>query len=78
MTSRHCSSNITHLREVVWLQEEPRNMGAWSYIAPRLQDLLSPEIELIYVGRAAICESRRRLAPVACGRADPHPASRAR
>ncbi|HEY0733809.1 MAG TPA: 2-oxoglutarate dehydrogenase E1 component [Herpetosiphonaceae bacterium] len=40
------------LREVVWLQEEPRNMGAWSYIAPRLQALLGSEIELQYAGRA--------------------------
>ena len=22
--------------EVVWAQEEPRNMGAWSYVFPRL------------------------------------------
>ncbi|GAB4166606.1 MAG: 2-oxoglutarate dehydrogenase E1 component [Roseiflexaceae bacterium] len=41
------------LREVVWLQEEPRNMGAWSYIAPRLRELLPSTIELAYVGREA-------------------------
>ena len=29
-----------NLEEVVWLQEEPRNMGAWTYIEPRLRDLL--------------------------------------
>ena len=39
------------LHEVVWLQEEPRNMGAWSYIAPRLRELLDPAIELVYAGR---------------------------
>jgi 2-oxoglutarate dehydrogenase E1 component len=39
------------LHEVVWLQEEPHNMGAWSYMAPRLRELLPPELPLIYVGR---------------------------
>lgn len=41
----------TNLEEVVWLQEEPRNMGAWTYVAPRLRDLLSNRLPLIYVGR---------------------------
>jgi 2-oxoglutarate dehydrogenase complex dehydrogenase (E1) component-like enzyme len=31
------------LSEVVWLQEEPRNMGAWSYVAPRLQEVHAEE-----------------------------------
>jgi 2-oxoglutarate dehydrogenase E1 component len=40
-----------HLAEVVWLQEEPRNMGAWSFIAPRLEPQLSGGVALRYVGR---------------------------
>ena len=28
-----------HAREVVWVQEEPRNMGAFFYVMPRLQQL---------------------------------------
>ncbi|HEX6292538.1 MAG TPA: 2-oxoglutarate dehydrogenase E1 component [Herpetosiphonaceae bacterium] len=40
------------LGEIVWLQEEPRNMGAWSFVAPRLGELLSRDIELQYAGRA--------------------------
>jgi 2-oxoglutarate dehydrogenase E1 component len=40
-----------NLREVIWLQEEPRNMGAWSYIAPRLRDVLHGDLDLQYVGR---------------------------
>jgi 2-oxoglutarate dehydrogenase E1 component len=40
-----------HLAEVVWLQEEPRNMGAWTYIAPRLELQLSDGVALRYVGR---------------------------
>ena len=38
-------------KEIIWAQEEPRNMGAWSYIAPRLLPLLPPGAELKYVGR---------------------------
>jgi 2-oxoglutarate dehydrogenase E1 component len=44
-----------NLREVVWLQEEPENMGAWSYIAPHLEALLASRgndsIRLRYAGR---------------------------
>jgi 2-oxoglutarate dehydrogenase E1 component len=40
------------LEEVVWLQEEPRNMGAWLFMAPRLRDLLGGRLPLVYVGRA--------------------------
>src|SRR5918995_1544286 len=29
-----------NLTEVVWAQEEPRNMGAWTYVEPRLRELL--------------------------------------
>jgi 2-oxoglutarate dehydrogenase E1 component len=35
--------------EVVWVQEEPRNMGAWSFVAGRLQQLTGTEP--VYVGR---------------------------
>jgi 2-oxoglutarate dehydrogenase E1 component len=33
-------------REVVWVQEEPRNMGAWSYVAPHLSEItrLTPQV----------------------------------
>ena len=33
----------------VWAQEEPKNMGAWSYIVPRLQEILRARIR--YAGR---------------------------
>jgi len=39
------------LHELVWLQEEPRNMGAWGYIEPRLRELAGRAITLAYVGR---------------------------
>jgi len=33
--------------EVVWAQEEPENMGAWSYYARRLRDLLGRDVALV-------------------------------
>jgi 2-oxoglutarate dehydrogenase E1 component len=40
-----------NLREVVWLQEEPKNMGAWTYMAPRLTRLVPAGVSLRYIGR---------------------------
>lgn len=39
------------LREVLWVQEEPMNMGAWTFVAPRIRPLLPAEVPLAYVGR---------------------------
>jgi 2-oxoglutarate dehydrogenase E1 component len=44
--------------EVVWVQEEPENMGAWRFLRPRLRELLDDlhgrcEKEPRYVGRPA-------------------------
>ncbi|HEX9371824.1 MAG TPA: 2-oxoglutarate dehydrogenase E1 component [Roseiflexaceae bacterium] len=39
------------LHEIVWLQEEPKNMGAWSYIEPKLRAIVDPAIPILYVGR---------------------------
>ncbi|EFO79224.1 alpha-ketoglutarate decarboxylase [Oscillochloris trichoides DG-6] len=44
-------ARYTNLHEVIWMQEEPQNMGAWSYIAPRLRALLPADMPLHYVGR---------------------------
>ncbi|MCA1553315.1 MAG: 2-oxoglutarate dehydrogenase E1 component, partial [Chloroflexi bacterium] len=41
------------LREVVWLQEEPENMGAWTFMQPRLEMLLNGRVPLRYIGRPA-------------------------
>jgi 2-oxoglutarate decarboxylase len=37
--------------EVVWTQEEPRNMGPWHYVEERLAPLLSPSVSFRYTGR---------------------------
>jgi 2-oxoglutarate dehydrogenase E1 component len=44
-------SRYTGLVECFWVQEEPSNMGAWSYIAPRLKALISDHVKIRYVGR---------------------------
>jgi 2-oxoglutarate dehydrogenase E1 component len=51
-------------REVVWLQEEPRNMGGWSYVAPRLRALLPPETPPRYIGRPDRASTAEGLADV--------------
>jgi 2-oxoglutarate dehydrogenase E1 component len=58
------------VREVIWLQEEPRNMGAWPFLAPRLRELLGDR-DLRYVGRP------ERASP-AEGWADAHAAEQRR
>ncbi len=40
-----------NLREVVWVQEEPRNMGARAFMSPRLQQILPEHLAFGYVGR---------------------------
>ncbi|MDP2710226.1 MAG: multifunctional oxoglutarate decarboxylase/oxoglutarate dehydrogenase thiamine pyrophosphate-binding subunit/dihydrolipoyllysine-residue succinyltransferase subunit [Solirubrobacteraceae bacterium] len=40
-----------NLREVVWAQEEPRNMGARSHMFPRLMQILPEELKFGYIGR---------------------------
>jgi 2-oxoglutarate dehydrogenase E1 component len=37
--------------DIVWVQEEPRNMGAWSFIYARVPMLLLPGQSLRYIGR---------------------------
>ncbi len=40
-----------NLREVLWVQEEPRNMGARAHMFPRLMQIMPAEIHFGYVGR---------------------------
>ena len=40
-----------NLREVVWVQEEPRNMGAWSVMNRRLPQVMADNLKLEYIGR---------------------------
>jgi 2-oxoglutarate dehydrogenase E1 component len=49
--SRAVLARYPGLRQLVWVQEEPRNMGAWSYLEPRLRELLPAGAALSYAGR---------------------------
>jgi 2-oxoglutarate dehydrogenase E1 component len=39
------------MKELVWVQEEPRNMGAWCYLEPKLSELAPAGSEVVYIGR---------------------------
>jgi 2-oxoglutarate dehydrogenase complex dehydrogenase (E1) component-like enzyme len=41
-----------HSEEVVWLQEEPENMGAWNFVHQRLHKMLRNSHVLRHVSRA--------------------------
>jgi 2-oxoglutarate dehydrogenase E1 component len=40
-----------NLTQVVWLQEEPGNMGAWEFVRPYLESILDGKLPLTYIGR---------------------------
>ncbi len=48
---RELVGTYPNLREVVWVQEEPRNMGARAHMSPRLMQILPPHLKFGYIGR---------------------------
>ncbi len=46
-------ANYPEAREAVWVQEEPINMGAWSYMSSQLPSILGSGIELSAIARPA-------------------------
>ena len=49
---RRCSARYPNATEVVWVQEEPENMGAWNFVHGRLHRLLREDYALTHVSRA--------------------------
>jgi 2-oxoglutarate decarboxylase len=49
--ARELLARYPRLEELVWVQEEPRNMGAWSYLSAKLAELAPPGARVTYVGR---------------------------
>ncbi|MBM7584135.1 2-oxoglutarate dehydrogenase E1 component [Bacillus pakistanensis] len=45
------------LKELVWVQEEPKNMGGWTFAESRLREIAPDGVEVQYIGR------RRRSSP---------------
>ena len=48
---REVLDGYPNLREVLWVQEEPQNMGAWAFVEPRLRGITGGEVPLLYVGK---------------------------
>ncbi|MDR8390548.1 multifunctional oxoglutarate decarboxylase/oxoglutarate dehydrogenase thiamine pyrophosphate-binding subunit/dihydrolipoyllysine-residue succinyltransferase subunit [Aliifodinibius sp. S!AR15-10] len=42
-----------HVGDIVWCQEEPKNMGAWTFVATRIMEELQDGQNLRYIGRQA-------------------------
>ncbi|QHT61609.1 2-oxoglutarate dehydrogenase E1 component [Paenibacillus lycopersici] len=40
-----------NIKEVLWVQEEPQNMGAWNYIEPRIRARVNGDVSVRYIGR---------------------------
>jgi 2-oxoglutarate dehydrogenase E1 component len=40
-----------NLERLIWVQEEPLNMGAWNYVRPHLRQFVDHRLTLHYVGR---------------------------
>ncbi len=48
---RELMGRYPNLREVVWVQEEPRNMGARAHMFPRLMQIMPARMHFGYIGR---------------------------
>jgi 2-oxoglutarate dehydrogenase E1 component len=49
---RELMAGYPALRDIVWFQEEPENMGAWDFLRPLLEELIAQRCPLRYIGRA--------------------------
>lgn len=50
-------ASYPNLKEIMWVQEEPKNMGAWNFVEPRLITAAPDGVKVDYNGR------RRRSSP---------------
>ncbi|MGD9590276.1 MAG: multifunctional oxoglutarate decarboxylase/oxoglutarate dehydrogenase thiamine pyrophosphate-binding subunit/dihydrolipoyllysine-residue succinyltransferase subunit [Pyrinomonadaceae bacterium] len=48
---REVIARYPNATQLFWTQEEPQNMGGWSFVEPRLREIASNELKLRYVGR---------------------------
>jgi 2-oxoglutarate dehydrogenase E1 component len=48
---REALAAYSNIEELVWLQEEPENMGAWEFMRPLLETLIGDRAPLRYIGR---------------------------
>lgn len=50
-TVQEVIAGYSNLERLIWVQEEPFNMGAWNYLRPLLRELTEEHLTLHYVGR---------------------------
>ncbi|MCK0471953.1 2-oxoglutarate dehydrogenase E1 component [Halalkalibacter sp. APA_J-10(15)] len=48
---RSLFSKYKNLKEVVWVQEEPKNMGAWPFMESRVKEIAPEDVSVSYIGR---------------------------
>ncbi|NEU32349.1 2-oxoglutarate dehydrogenase E1 component [bacterium LRH843] len=48
---RDIFSRYKNLKEIVWVQEEPKNMGAWPFMESRIREITPKKATLSYIGR---------------------------
>ncbi|MVP01176.1 2-oxoglutarate dehydrogenase E1 component [Paenibacillus lutrae] len=41
---------FTGLKEIIWVQEEPKNMGAWNFMEPRIRAIAPSKADVQYIG----------------------------
>ncbi|MAL78953.1 MAG: 2-oxoglutarate dehydrogenase E1 component [Sneathiella sp.] len=54
--------NFRHVEEVVWCQEEPKNMGAWSFVEPHLEKAFA-DVKMKKVTRARYAGRKEAASP---------------
>jgi 2-oxoglutarate dehydrogenase E1 component len=50
---REIIEGYPNLRELLWVQEEPKNMGAWTFMEPRLREFTDGDLPILYIGKPA-------------------------
>lgn len=50
LQSDHTPQQRDFFAEFVWSQEEPRNAGAWSFVAPRFENALGVRVSWYLIG----------------------------
>ncbi len=46
-------AKYSNVKEIIWAQEEPKNMGGWTFVEPRIEAIRPEDTSLEYVGREA-------------------------
>ncbi len=48
---REIFGRYSNLKEIVWVQEEPKNMGAWPFMESRIREIAPKNVPVEYIGR---------------------------